>query len=100
MTASTSKGEDVAVVNAEKIRADWKRQDRARMRISFHELSFLRLIRKGDKGDGWAPVSKIVWPCALAMPDDMVERKESDDGRFVRLTTLGNTALDLSERTP
>lgn len=54
----------------------------------------LRLIRREKDADGWAKVSKMLWPIILALPTQLVETRASDDGGFIRLTDAGSTVLD------
>ncbi len=55
------------------------------------ERNFLGLIAKGmAEHDGWAPVSKVIWPFVMKLPDELVEREAMEDGRGrVRLTAAG-----------
>ena len=58
---------------------------------------FLRLIEKGQAcPDGWAPVSKAVFPLVNAMPTELVElHSVGDDGRGrARLTSEGQAILN------
>lgn len=60
------------------------------------EKHFLRLIVKGQRDDGWAPVSKPVYPLIKAMPPELIEhRPDGDEGRgLARLTPEGQSILD------
>lgn len=57
----------------------------------------LNLIAKGQAcPDGWAPVSRPVYPLLAAMPDALVElHPVGDEGRGrARLTEAGQSLLD------
>lgn len=54
----------------------------------------LRLIRQDRDKDGWARVSKQLWPLIEALPGELVERRFTPDGGFVKLTPDGETVLD------
>lgn len=57
----------------------------------------LKLIAKEQAcPEGWAPVSKIVYPLLEAMPGALVEcRRDGDEGRGrARLTPAGEGLLD------
>ena len=57
----------------------------------------LKLIAKEQAcPDGWAPVSKIVYPLLEAMPSALVEvNRVGDEGRArARLTPAGESLLD------
>jgi|HubBroStandDraft_5_1064220.scaffolds.fasta_scaffold592327_2 hypothetical protein len=50
----------------------------------------LRQIVDEMRSDGWARVSKVVWPVIEKLPDDLVEKKPRDDGSAeVRVTDRG-----------
>ena len=53
------------------------------------EMNMLRLAQKEADSDGWAKVSNALWPFIQAIPDDLVERRQSNDGGHVRLTDQG-----------
>lgn len=63
------------------------------MKLDHGELHLLRLIEKGAAGDGWAPVSTVVWPLIAALPTDLVELLPSDNGGHARLTHDGEVVL-------
>jgi len=52
--------------------------------------TFHLLQRSPRDGDGWAVVSKVVWPLLNNMPDELIEKEIGGDsyGR-VRLTETG-----------
>lgn len=56
-------------------------------------LHLLRLTARGAGLDGWAPVSKVVWPLIAQLPDDLVEKRPSDDGGHARLTDRGDAIV-------
>jgi hypothetical protein len=60
-------------------------------------LNMLRLARTGAEksADGWAPVSKPVWPLIESIPTDLLERRDGREGGggFCRLTPEGETVL-------
>ena len=59
------------------------------------EKNFLRLIVKGAGIDGWAPVSKPVYPLVQKMPHELVEHEPvGEDGRGrAKLTPEGASVL-------
>lgn len=65
-------------------------------KLTAGEIHFLRLIEKGQNcPDGWAPVSKQVLPLVKAMPAELVEWREVDDGRgLAMLKPAGQNLLD------
>lgn len=62
------------------------------------QKNLLRLTRKGmEENDGWAVVSKAVWPMIVMMPTDLIERHLLQDGTGIaRLTDRGEAVLDYS----
>lgn len=53
------------------------------------------LMRSPDEGDGWRKCSAVIWRGIVPMyPDDLVEKRPSDDGGFVRLTERGKVVAD------
>jgi hypothetical protein len=76
---------------------------KASKKLSPGHQNVLRLIRKGEGADGWAPVSKQVAPIFAekeipggAVPAELCEFEYvGDDGRGrARLTDEGNAVLD------
>ena len=63
------------------------------------EKNFLRLIANGAAADGWAPVSKPVYPCVTKMPHELVEFEPvGGEGRGrARLTAEGASVLRAME---
>jgi hypothetical protein len=43
------------------------------------ELHLLRLIKRSPKKDGWASVSKFVWPLLETVAEDLIEKKQIED---------------------
>lgn len=60
------------------------------------QMHLLRLTMQGAAGDGWAPVSAVVWPLIAALPSDLVELLPSDNGGHARLTHDGEVVLRYS----
>jgi hypothetical protein len=56
----------------------------------------LRLAVKDADAEGWATVSKVVWPLLAKIPDELLEKRPSDDGGHVRLTDTGDAVLRYS----
>ncbi len=55
----------------------------------------LRLIRKDQNEEGWAKVSKVVWPVVIQLPPELVDYEgEPEEGGKARLTGDGNIVLD------
>lgn len=64
------------------------------MKLDSGSLHLMRLAIKGTKdGDGWAKVSAVVWPSVVKLPDDLVEKRPSDEGGHVRLTVSGEAVV-------
>ncbi len=63
------------------------------MKLEPAQIHMMRLADKEAGSDGFAKVSKLVWPLAVALPDDLVEKRPSDDGGHIRLTDGGKTVL-------
>lgn len=66
------------------------------MKLSDHHKYALKLIRKDADKDGWASVSKLLWPVISLIPTDLAEREffeETGAGR-IRLTDRGNAVVD------
>lgn len=70
-------------------------------KLSPGHKNILSLIRKGEKDDGWAPVSKVVAPLFTdksipggAMPEELCEFEPVGDGGRARLTPQGREVLD------
>ena len=66
------------------------------MQLSHGEKHLLRLIQKGTDADGWAKVSKHVWPLVEKLPTQLCELRATEDGGFIKLTHDGKTVLDWS----
>jgi hypothetical protein len=80
----------------DKVRAQMAKAPRATVNLDTTAVSLLRLTRKGmNENDGWAKVSKIVWPVIDAMPCDLIERQRHEDGSgLARLTARAEVLLD------
>ena len=63
------------------------------------EKNFLRLIAKGAGADGWASVSRPIYPLVTKMPRELVEFEPvGDEGRGrARLTDEGTSILRAME---
>lgn len=59
------------------------------------QKNLLRLVVKGADKEGWAPVSKPVFPMVAKLPSELVELEAvGDEGRGrVRLTREGATLM-------
>ena len=66
------------------------------MKLAMGELSILRLAAKDAGADGWAHVSKIVWPLIASVPDELLEKRETETGGDVRITEQGKIVLKYS----
>ena len=60
------------------------------------EKHFLRLIAQDQsRQDGWAPVSRVLYPLVAAMPGELVELHRNDNGTGrVRLTAHGESIVE------
>jgi hypothetical protein len=56
-------------------------------------IHLLRLTAKGADPEGWSKVSKLLWPTCSKLPDDLVEKRQSDDGGHIRLTSDGEAIV-------
>lgn len=68
------------------------------MTLSSGVYNLLRLAVKGAAAEGWAPVSKVVWPMLQNVPIELLEREWPDGapkGRC-RITSDGKTVLRYS----
>lgn len=68
-------------------------------KLNAGQKNILRLIRNGQKEDGWAPVSKFVAPLFTddhpqKMPATLCEFESVGEGGRARLTPLGNSLVD------
>jgi hypothetical protein len=71
-----------------------------RKKLDSGQIHFLRLIaREQQNPDGWAPVSKVVYPLVReTMPTELVEHHPTEDGRGrARLTDAGQNLLSAME---
>lgn len=60
------------------------------------EKNLLRLIAKGQQcPDGWAPVSKVLYPLVQKMPSELVEHHKAEDGKGrAKLTAHGEAIVE------
>lgn len=61
------------------------------------QLHFLRLIASGERcaENGWASVSRTIYPLVQEMPTELVELSQTEDGGGrVRLTAHGRAIID------
>lgn len=65
------------------------------MSLTSGDRNLLRLASKGAADDGWAPVSRQIWPLVAKLPDELLEKRtgRDDGGGWVRLTDAGNIVL-------
>lgn len=63
------------------------------MKIDHGDIRLLRLALKGAQSDGWAKVSKAVWPAIARLPDDLIEKRPTEEGGHVRLTDRGDAIV-------
>lgn len=63
------------------------------MKLDAGKKHLLRLAIKDAAVDGWAKVSRVVWPLVSGLPDDLVEKRPSDDGGHIRLTECGKAVV-------
>jgi len=63
------------------------------MKLDRGILHMMRLAKKDAQADGWTKVSKAVWPAITAIPDDLIEKRPSDEGGHVRLTDRGDAIV-------
>jgi hypothetical protein len=69
-----------------------------RSKLDAGQMNLIRLVRKGQDGEGWAKVSQPVLPLMQSrIPAELVEIEGpfADGGGRARLTALGNNLLDL-----
>lgn len=64
------------------------------MKLSSGSRHLMTLIAKDRNAEGWATVSRVVWPLILELPPTLVEIKATKGGGgFARLTQAGETVL-------
>lgn len=65
------------------------------MKLDSGTLHILKLTAKDADADGWAKVSKLLWPLVARLPDDLVEKRPSalDGGGHIRLTSDGEAIV-------
>ncbi len=64
------------------------------MKLDYGDKHLLRLIRQGQDGEGWAAVSKIIFPLIKGLPDQLVIWEETAEKYRAKLTDTGNAILD------
>jgi hypothetical protein len=66
------------------------------IKLDAGQKHLLRLVAEGADAEGWAPVSKPVFPLVEKLPGKLVELEAvGDEGRGrVRLTPAGESLLD------
>ena len=58
------------------------------MKLDHGTIHLMRLVEQGKKDDGWAPVSKVVYPLLADVPAELVDREQFDTGAGrAKLTT-------------
>lgn len=63
------------------------------MALNDGDKHLLKLIANAPQIEGWSKVSKTVWPVIAKLPNELVEKRPSNDGGHVRLTDTGHTIL-------
>ena len=63
------------------------------MKLDAGTLHLMRLTARDGDAEGWAKVSKVLWPIVAKLPDDLVELRPSDDGGHMRLTSDGKAIV-------
>lgn len=66
-------------------------------KLTDNEMHLLRLVRRGQNDNGWAKVSKAVFPLVNTLPRRLVEVQSDDKTAMVKLTAEGNSLLDALE---
>jgi len=63
--------------------------------LGVNERHLLRLASQGADEDGWATVSRIVWPLLAKVPEELLEREwlEGAEKGRCRLTDRGEAVL-------
>lgn len=64
--------------------------------LNASQKHMLRLIRQGADQEGWAKVSKLLWPLVNDLSKELtglIELKPAEDGGFAKLTSEGETVL-------
>lgn len=65
------------------------------MKLSDTDRHMMRLAMKSTESDGWAKVSKLVWPFVVSLPDELVVKvPSSTGGGFVKLTDGGKLVME------
>ena len=63
------------------------------MKLDQGQRHLMDLANREANLDGWAKVSKVVWPLIEKIPTELLEKAPSDDGGLVRLTSTGAAIL-------
>jgi hypothetical protein len=65
-------------------------------KLTDQQKDILRLtLRSKRLDDGWYGVSQAIWPHIKdALPTDLAETRQSDEGGFIRLTDRGQAVVD------
>lgn len=66
------------------------------MSLAPKQIDILRLIQRSKPNhEGWYTVSKMIWPIINgALPTDLVETAETDNGGHLRFTARGQAVSD------
>ena len=63
------------------------------MKLDSGTIHLLRLTAKDADAEGWSKVSGLLWPICSKLPDDLIEKRPSDDGGHIRLTSYGKAIV-------
>lgn len=62
-------------------------------KLDDEDKHLLRLAFKSADAEGWSKISALVWPLVSSLPDDLVEKRPSDSGGYIRLTEGGEAIV-------
>jgi len=65
-------------------------------KLSENQIDGLRLIQRSPDVDGWKGPVKLdgIWDMFKDYPVELVEKRTTIDGRFLRLTPIGRGIID------
>lgn len=65
----------------------------AKCKLSFGQLHILKLCEDGADFDGWAPISKPLFPHVASLPAELLVTRKFSDGYFGKVTDAGRLIL-------
>ena len=59
------------------------------MKLSTTEIDLIKYIKRSRYVDDWAQVSEKLWPYIMKLPVQLIELKEAENNKFVKLSHDG-----------